>query len=48
MSIADIIQDTVDEMCNHYCKYSDLAKQMLEEEDTLENSPCDHCPLLDL
>lgn len=38
-----IIEQVKDDMCNHYCKYTDDSYASLEQDEVYEK--CEECPL---
>lgn len=41
--VTKIIEDVRDEMCKHYCKYTDKSMECLEQDEVYEI--CADCPL---
>lgn len=44
-SITKIIEETVEEMCNKYCKWPEMWDEEMEGCELCESSICRNCPL---
>lgn len=45
--IIEILEETLAEMCDHYCKYPEMTPPEGKDENWLfdSDSPCNNCPL---
>ena len=52
ITLVEIIEDTVNDICNNYCKYPAIYNQRFDDEDValdvMIQERCDGCPLNDL
>ena len=44
-SVTQIIEEVVEEMCNHYCKWPGLWDEKKEGMELCESDHCKECPL---
>lgn len=42
-TVTGIIEEVCEEMCNNYCKYTDMAYDHLDQDEIFEK--CEDCPL---
>lgn len=45
-SVTGLLQTIIDDMCENYCRYTEEAKQAMEEDRDCEK--CENCPLLNI
>ena len=48
MTIAEQVQEIVEEMCKDYCKWPDVYDEEMEDCELSESSICKNCPLCKL
>ena len=44
-SVTQILEEVVEEMCNHYCKWPDLWDEEAEGMELIDSEHCQNCPL---